>query len=506
MFTKNIALLLFMGVGALLFGPIGMTLGAIAWLVLFEKKAEGQAEADATQSLWSFLKQVFAPTDYSELNRQEQDKTRQARAAAQQAARERDAANSRRNNISAESLGMMAFQSGDELYVASRRGFPDAESYMCYIACNGKTVNTPLEILADGDGHIILGKKFAPAEPRVVNQMIPLAALSLPRNVPLALTCSFVFFSESQDYVTCSLNVEVVIRSGRRYRNIDWFRPMVDLMTYYSLEDGQLSIDELKVIKAFFAFALEDDPYEVEALKAALKQNRSARLDLNDMVKRYKYRSFPYKSTVDFIAFLYFNLLEPIFGQTIALDQVRILADPLFVRRSDLESALGKRSKYFMGFNVGSTRRSRHRQGRFSEGKNTYDMGGANARGRDGGYSFGGGSGSNYGSAKSFDEYFEEFFGQGQSRREDRFGADAEGRKSRRTYQDSGLNVERDRSWALEILGLSDNATQEDMKKAYRRLMAKYHPDRHINDPPNVQNLYKDKAQDLNAAKNILNF
>ena len=34
-----------------------------------------------------------------------------------------------------------------------------------------------------------------------------------------------------------------------------------------------------------------------------------------------------------------------------------------------------------------------------------------------------------------------------------------------------------------EILGVSKDATQDDIKKAYRTLVKKYHPDLHPNDP-----------------------
>ena len=34
-----------------------------------------------------------------------------------------------------------------------------------------------------------------------------------------------------------------------------------------------------------------------------------------------------------------------------------------------------------------------------------------------------------------------------------------------------------------EVLGVSENATDEEIKAAYRRLVKKYHPDRFANDP-----------------------
>ena len=36
-----------------------------------------------------------------------------------------------------------------------------------------------------------------------------------------------------------------------------------------------------------------------------------------------------------------------------------------------------------------------------------------------------------------------------------------------------------------EVLGVSETATQDEIKKAYRELSFKYHPDKSINSPPN---------------------
>lgn len=53
-----------------------------------------------------------------------------------------------------------------------------------------------------------------------------------------------------------------------------------------------------------------------------------------------------------------------------------------------------------------------------------------------------------------------------------------------------------------EVLGVSENATQEEIKQAYRELAKKYHPDLYANNP--LSNLAEEKFKEINKAYDIL--
>lgn len=63
-----------------------------------------------------------------------------------------------------------------------------------------------------------------------------------------------------------------------------------------------------------------------------------------------------------------------------------------------------------------------------------------------------------------------------------------------------------DKEWAFEILGVSGNATQAELKKAYRKKMAEVHPDKYQQLPDNVKKILEKATQDINKAKEILGF
>lgn len=53
-----------------------------------------------------------------------------------------------------------------------------------------------------------------------------------------------------------------------------------------------------------------------------------------------------------------------------------------------------------------------------------------------------------------------------------------------------------------EVLGIKENATPDEIKKAYRDLVKQYHPDKYENNP--LKDLAEEKLRDINEAYDIL--
>ncbi|MCF2832869.1 co-chaperone DjlA, partial [Pseudoalteromonas sp. DL2-H6] len=68
--------------------------------------------------------------------------------------------------------------------------------------------------------------------------------------------------------------------------------------------------------------------------------------------------------------------------------------------------------------------------------------------------------------------------------------------------QDNGLS----RAKALAVLGLSEEANERDIKKAYRKLMSQHHPDKLVSQglPKHMMEVAKRKSQDIQSAYEYL--
>lgn len=53
-----------------------------------------------------------------------------------------------------------------------------------------------------------------------------------------------------------------------------------------------------------------------------------------------------------------------------------------------------------------------------------------------------------------------------------------------------------------KVLGVSENADEETVKKAYKKLVKKYHPDRYVNNP--LADLAAEKMKEINKAYDII--
>lgn len=53
-----------------------------------------------------------------------------------------------------------------------------------------------------------------------------------------------------------------------------------------------------------------------------------------------------------------------------------------------------------------------------------------------------------------------------------------------------------------EVLGISENASEEEIKRAYKEMVKKYHPDKYQNNP--LSDLAEEKLQEVNEAYDML--
>ncbi|MEG0237579.1 MAG: DnaJ domain-containing protein [Cetobacterium sp.] len=68
------------------------------------------------------------------------------------------------------------------------------------------------------------------------------------------------------------------------------------------------------------------------------------------------------------------------------------------------------------------------------------------------------------------------------------------------SYQNNPFGTFEDKSKYYKILGVQEGVTPEELKKAYRELAKKHHPDRYANAEPEIREMHEKKFKEINEA------
>ena len=112
--------------------------------------------------------------------------------------------------------------------------------------------------------------------------------------------------------------------------------------------------------------------------------------------------------------------------------------------------------------------------------------------------------GGTFNSREEAEEFFRTFFGGGFGQGSTNTGGNTYGGYS---SQNGGSNYQRttntyttDKSKYYTILGLSKNASQDEIKKAYHKLAKEHHPDKFVNSSDSEKKYHENKMKEINDA------
>ena len=109
-----------------------------------------------------------------------------------------------------------------------------------------------------------------------------------------------------------------------------------------------------------------------------------------------------------------------------------------------------------------------------------------------------------FNSREEAEEFFRTFFGGGFGQGSTNTGGNTYGGYSSQngssSYQRTTNTYTTDKSKYYTILGLSKNASQDEIKKAYHKLAKEHHPDRFVNSSDSEKKYHENKMKEINDA------